>query len=124
MSFDAQQGRRTRLTDLVIPLAADVSNMLNEDEYGGYDALAIYPVTGTYDGAMSLEVNQDPSEDETNDSQWTAYDPITPGTAVVPVSNRMIVIPSPPTHGFRIKSASNEDPLVTFRVWGIRYGRA
>ncbi len=124
MSFEALSGRRTRLTDLVIPATADVTNMLTEDEYGGYDALAIYPVTGTYDGAMSLEVNQDPSADETNDAQWTAYDPITPGTAVVPVSNRLIVIPSPPTHGFRIKSASAEDPLVTFRVWGIRYGRS
>ncbi len=124
MSFDALAGRRTRLTDLVIPQAGDATNFLDEKEYGGYDALAIYPVTGTYDGAMSLEVNQDPSADQGNDAQWTAYDPITPGVAVVPVSNRLIVIPAPPTHGFRIKSASAEDPLVTFRVWGINYGRS
>lgn len=120
MTFEAQQGRRTRLTDLVIPVTTDVSNMLNEAEYGGYSHLAILGLAGTYDGNMSLEANIDPALDETNDDQWKLYHPITPGTAVVPVADIMIVIPSPPTHGFRIKSSSSEDPAVTFQVWGIK----
>ena len=123
MSFQAQQGRRTRLPDLTIPISTKVSNMMNADEYAGYSHLVILGEAGTYDGTINLEMNNDPSLDETNDSQWSLYHPITPGTAVTPTANVGVVIPSPPSHGFRLKSTVNEDPALTFKVWGIKQGR-
>jgi len=119
MAFEAQQGRRSRLVDLVIPVTTQPSNFISSDQYEQFTHLAILAPAGTFDGTINLEANNDPSADETADAQWSLYHPITPGTAVVLVATEMIVIPSPPTHGFRLKSTVNEDPGLTFKVWGI-----
>jgi len=125
MSFDAQQGRRSRLTDLVIPNGADASNFLSEDEYGLFDAVAIES-PATFPETAGLEANNDASADQTADAQWSTYHPITPGTAVtwVATTNIMYVLPAPPTHGFRLRTTGNVAAERTFRIWGIHYGRS
>lgn len=70
MTFEAQQGRRSRLTDLVIPVTTDVSNFISEDEYGQFNALAILAPAGTFDGTINLEANNDPALDETADAHY------------------------------------------------------
>ena len=119
MAFQAQQGKRNRLTDLVITQTADVSNMLNSDQYSQYTELAILAPAGTFDGTIGPECNIDPSLDETNDDQWKTYHPSTPGTTLAFPAAVLTVFPSPPTHGFRLKSSSAEDPALTFKVWGL-----
>ncbi len=125
MSFEADQGRRSRLTDLTIPSGTDVSNFLNEREYGRFDALALES-PATFPETAGLEANNDPALAEGDDAQWSTYHPITPGTAVtwVATTNIMYVIPTPPTHGFRLKTTGNVAADRTFKVWGIFYGRS
>ena len=118
MAFDAQQGRRSRLEDLIIPNGTDVSNFLNSDQYEQYTHLAVL-APAVLTNACSPEANIDPSADETLDAQWKAYHPLTAGTAVTFPADTITIIPSAPTHGFRIKSAANEGAERTFRIWGI-----
>ncbi|KKN39742.1 hypothetical protein LCGC14_0740210 [marine sediment metagenome] len=123
MSFQAQQGRRTRLADLVIDNGVSESNFLNSDQYSMFTHLAIL-APATLTDTVRGEVNSDPSADQTSDTQWKAYHPITPGTLVAFPVSVVTVIPAPPTHGFRLNSDSNEGAKRTFKCWGLRIPRS
>jgi len=119
MPFDAEQGRRSRLVDLVIPNTTQPSNFISSSEYEKFTHLAFLHI-GAIAETVNPQVNNDPAADETADAQWNLYDPITPGTAgFTLVADVLVVIPAPPTHGFRLKSTTNVAAERTIRCWGL-----
>ena len=120
MAFDAEQGRRSRLTDLVIPNGTQASNFISSSIYAQFHDIAILP-PATLPETVNPQFNNDPSLDETADAQWTTYLPLDPKDADLDfVAGVGILLPAPPTHGFRVKSTANVAAERTFKVWGIR----
>lgn len=115
ISLSQQTGAIQTLTSFTFS-AGTRSNNINFDEFGEFEEIMIVaPASVT--GTITVEINRDPTADETNDAQWATFQSPS-GTDVSIAADKAIQIHRPAAYALRLSSTLSTSDV--FTVFGVR----